>query len=98
MRKHNVRPNPDINDISFCMEITTTEHTEAPKSIYDFVNEYKHLNSNLEEYDHDFASFLKMNKRQAAYICKQTKKQSKCDDWYKHRQWGIRASIFHKVV
>ena len=73
---HNVRPNPDINVISFCTEITETEHTEAPKSIYDLVDEYKLLNSNREEYDHDFVSFLKLDKRQAAYFCKQTKKQS----------------------
>ena len=36
------------------MELTTTEHTEAPKLIYDLVYEYKLLNSNWEEYDHDF--------------------------------------------
>ena len=46
---HNVRPNPDINEVSFCIEIITTEHTEAPKSIYDLVDEYKLLNSNWEE-------------------------------------------------
>ena len=64
------------------------------------MDEYKHLNSNWEEYDHDFVRFLKMDKSQAAYICKQTKKESNCDDWYKHRQGagGIRASIFHEVV
>ena len=54
MRKHNVRPNPDINDVSSCIEVTTTEHTETPKSIYDLVDEYKYFNSNWEEYDHDF--------------------------------------------
>ena len=73
---HNVRPNPDINVISFCTEITETEHTEAPKSIYDLVDEYKLLNSNREACDHDFLSFLKLDKRQAAYFCEQTKKQS----------------------
>ena len=52
------------------------------------MDEYKHLNSNWEEYDHDFVRFLKMDKSQAAYICKQTKKESNCDDWYKHRQGG----------
>ena len=57
MRKHNVRPNSDINDVSSCIEVTTIEHTETPKSIYDLVDEYKYLNSNLEEYDHDFISF-----------------------------------------
>ena len=46
---HNVRPNPDINEVSSCIEIITTEHTEAPKSIYDLVDEYKLLNSNWEE-------------------------------------------------
>ena len=46
MRKLNVRPNPDINEVSICIEITTTEHTEAPKSVHDLVDEYKHLNSN----------------------------------------------------
>ena len=54
MRKHNARPNPDINDVSSCIEVTTTEHTETPKSIYDLVDEYKYFNSNWEEYDHDF--------------------------------------------
>ena len=98
MRKHNVRPNPDINDVSSCIEITTAEHNETPKSIYDLVHEYKHLNSNWEEYDHDFISFLKLNKSQAAYICEQTKKQSNCDDWYKYIQGRITASIFHEVV
>ena len=34
------------------------------------------LNSNWEEHDHDFVSFLKLEKSQAAYICEQTKKQS----------------------
>ena len=57
MRKHNVRPNSDINDVSSCIEVTTIEHTETPKSIYDLVDEYKYLNSNLEEYNHDFISF-----------------------------------------
>ena len=37
---HNVRPNPDINVVSSCIEITAIEHTEAPKSIYDLVDEY----------------------------------------------------------
>ena len=46
---HNVKPNPDINEVSSCIEIITTEHTEAPKSIYDSVDEYKLLNSNWEE-------------------------------------------------
>ena len=46
MRKNNVTPNPDVNEVSSCIEITTTEHTEAPKSIYDLVDEYKLLNSN----------------------------------------------------
>ena len=46
---HNVKPNPDINEVSFCIEIITTEHTEAPKSIYDLVDEYKLLKSNWEE-------------------------------------------------
>ena len=98
MRKHNVRPNRDINDVSSCIEVTTTEHTETPFSIYDSVDEYKHLNSNWEEYDHDFISFLKLEKSQAAYICEQTKKQSDCDEWYKYRQGRITASIFHEVV
>ena len=57
------------------------EHSEALKSIYDLVDEYKLLNSNWEEYDHDFVSFLKLDKSHAAYICEQTKKQSHCDDW-----------------
>ena len=35
IRKHNVRPNSDITDVSFCIEVKTTEHTETPKSIYD---------------------------------------------------------------
>ena len=97
MRKHNVRPNPDINDVGSCIEITATEHAEAPKSIYDLVDQYKLLNSNWKEYDHDFVSFLKLGKSQAAYIWKQTKKQSNCDDWYKYRQGRIIASIFHEV-
>ena len=53
-RQHKLRPNPDINDVSSSIEVITTEHTETPKSIYDLVDEYKHLNSNWEEYDHDF--------------------------------------------
>ena len=73
-KKHNVRPNPDINEVSSCIEIATTEHTEAPRSIYDLVDEYKPLNSNWEEHDHDFVSFLNLGKSQAAYICEQTKK------------------------
>ena len=73
---HNVRPNPDINEVISRIEITRTEHTEAPKSIYDLMDEYKLLNSNREEYDHDFVSFLKLDKRRAAYFCEQTKKQS----------------------
>ena len=91
-----MRPNPDINEVSSYIEITT-EHTEAPKSIYDLVVEYKLLNSNWEEYGHVFVSFLKLEKSQAAYICEQTKKQSNCDDWYKYRQGRIIASIFHEV-
>ena len=62
---HNVRPNPDINVVSSCIEITAIEHTEAPKSIYDLVDEYKFLYSNWEEYDHDFIIFLKLDKHQA---------------------------------
>ena len=84
--KHNVRPNPDINDVSSCIEVTTTEHTETPKSICDSLDEFKHLNSNWKEYDHDFISFFKLDKSQAAYICEQTKKQSDWADWYKYRQ------------
>ena len=80
MRKHNVRPKPDINDVSSCIEFTTTEHTETPKSIYDLVDEYKYLNSNWEEYDHDIMIFLKLDKIQATYICEYTKKQDNCDD------------------
>ena len=76
MRKHNVRPNPDINEVSSCIEITTTKHIEAPKSIHDLVDEYKHLNSNWGKYDHEFVSFLNFDKSQANYICEQTKKQS----------------------
>ena len=53
-----MRPNPDINDVSSCIEVTTTKHTETPKSICDLLDEYKHLNSNWEEYDHDFISFF----------------------------------------
>ena len=53
-RQHKLRPNPDINDVSSSIEVITTEHTETPKSIYDLMDEYKHLNSNWEEYDHDF--------------------------------------------
>ena len=97
MRKHNVRPNPDINDVGSCIEITATEHAEAPKSIYDLVDQYKLLNSNWKEYDHDFVSFLKLGKSQAAYIWKQTKKQSNCDDWYKYRQGRITA-ISHELI
>ena len=41
---------------------------------------------------------MKLDKSQAVYICKQTKKQSNCDDWYKCRQGRITASIFHEVV
>ena len=41
-----MRPNPDTNEVSSCIEITTTEHTEEPKSIYDLVDEYNLLNSN----------------------------------------------------
>ena len=26
MRKHDEKPNPDLNDVSFCIEVTTTEH------------------------------------------------------------------------
>ena len=74
MRKHNVRPNPDINDVSSCIAVTTTEHTETPKSIYDLVDMYKHLNSNWEEYDHDFISFLQLDKSQAAYILRTNQK------------------------
>ena len=96
-RKHNVRPNPDISEVSSCIEIAATEHTEAPKSIYDFVDEYKILNCNSEECGHDFVSFLKLDKSQAAHICEQTKKQSNCDGWYKYRQGRITASIFHEV-
>ena len=93
MRKHNVRPNPDINEISSCIGVITTEHTETPKSIYDLVDEYKHLNSNWEEYDHDFISFLKLDKSQAAYICEQIKNQRNCDDWYKYRQENYSISF-----
>ena len=39
--QHNVKPNPDINEVSSCIEIAATEHTEALKSIYDLVDEYK---------------------------------------------------------
>ena len=61
-RKHNVRPNPDISEVTSCIEIAGTEHTEAPKSIYDLVDEYKILNCNSEEFGHDFVSFLKLDK------------------------------------
>ena len=98
MRKYNVRPNPDVNEVSSCIEITTTEHAEAPKSIYDSGDEYKLLNSNWEEYDHDFVSFIKLDKSQAANTSKQTKKQSNCDDWCNYRQGRITASIFHEIV
>ena len=98
MRKQNERPNPAINDVSSYIEITTTEHTEASKSIYDLMDEYKHLNSNWEEYDHDFISFLKLDRNQAGYICEQTTKQSNCDDWYKYRQGRFTSSIFHVVL
>ena len=54
MTKHNVRHKLDINEVSSCMELITTEHTEVPKLIYDLVYEYKLSNSNWEEYDHDF--------------------------------------------
>ena len=66
MRKHNVRPNPDINDVSACIEITTTEHTETPKSIYDLVDEYKHLKCNWEEYDHDFYKFFETEQKSSS--------------------------------
>ena len=65
---HNVRPNPDTNEVSSCIEITTTEHTEEPKSIYDLVDEYKLLNSNWEEHDHDFVSFKIGQKSSSLYL------------------------------
>ena len=61
------------------------------------MDEYKHLSSNWEEYDHDFISLMKLDESQAAYICEQTKKQCNCDDWYKYRQGRITASIFHDL-
>ena len=36
------------------MLVPATKHIETPKSIYDLVDEYKHLNSNWEEYNHGF--------------------------------------------
>ena len=45
-----------------------------------------------------FIRFLKLDKSQAAYDCKHTKKQSNCDDWYKYRQGRITALIFHEDV
>ena len=54
MRKHNVRPYPDISNVSSCIQATISEHIETPKSVYDLVDEYKHLNGNWEEYDHEF--------------------------------------------
>ena len=62
------------------------------------MDEHKHLNSNWEEYDHDFINFLKLDKSQAAYICEQTKKQSNCDDWFKYTQGRITASTFHEAI
>ena len=44
------------------------QNIETPKSIYDLVDEYKHLNFNWEEYDHDFIHFLELDKSLAAYI------------------------------
>ena len=98
-RKHNVRPNPYIDDVSSCIEVTTIQHTETQKSIYDLVDEYKHLDSNWEEFNNESKSFLmKLDKIQAAYICEQTKNQSNCDDLYKYRQEWITALILHEVV
>ena len=62
MKKHNVRPNPDITEVSSYTEITTTEHTEAQKSIYNLNINF--LYSNYEEYDHELVSFLKLDKSQ----------------------------------
>ena len=80
MRKHNVGPNPDINYVSFCIEVTAMEHIETPQSIQDLMDEYEHLNNNCEKYDHDFIRFLKLDKSQAMYICEQTKKESNSSD------------------
>ena len=79
-------------------EVTTTKHIETIKSIYNLVDEYKPLNSNWEEYDHDFVCFLKLDKSQATYIYEQTRKQSNSNNWYTYRQGRIAASIFYEVV
>ena len=48
MKKHNVRPNPDITEVSSYTEITTTEHTEAQKSIYNLnINFYIVIMKNM---------------------------------------------------
>ena len=61
---HNVRPNPDINEVSSCIEIITTEHTEAPKSIYDLVDEYKLLKSKFFKIGENSSSlYLRTNQK-----------------------------------
>ena len=75
IREHNVRPTPDINDVSFCKEVITIENTETTTSIYGLVDEYKHLNSNWEEYDNDFISFSKLDKSGSLYL--QTNQKTK---------------------
>ena len=61
---HNVKPNPDINEVSSCIEIITTEHTEAPKSIYDLVDEYKLLNSKFFKIGENSSSlYLRTNQK-----------------------------------
>ena len=48
MKKHSVRPNPDITEVSSYTEITTIEHTEAQKSIYNLnINFYIVIMKNM---------------------------------------------------
>ena len=38
MRKHDVKPNPDIDDISLCIEVSSAEHIEEPPTIDDAIS------------------------------------------------------------
>ena len=96
-RKHNVRPNPDISEVTSCIEIAGTEHTEAPKSIYDLVDEYKILNCNSEECGHDFVSFLKLDKVKQPISANKPKSKVTVTSGIS-TDGRITASIFHEVV
>lgn len=58
MRKHNVKSNPGLNDVKLCVEVF-----EEPKFTCDIVQQYENENSNWEDDNLDFSSYLGIDKK-----------------------------------